>query len=43
MLAADVLVLADDCTPYKCCIICSLTFNEKIKKFANTGAPNSEK
>jgi hypothetical protein len=25
MLVTDVLVLADDCTPYKCCIIYSLT------------------
>jgi hypothetical protein len=30
MLVAD--VLADDCAPYKCCIICSLTSYEKIKK-----------
>jgi hypothetical protein len=32
MLVADMLVLADDFTPYKCCIICSLTSHEKIKK-----------
>jgi hypothetical protein len=38
MLVADVLVLVDDCTPYKCCIICSLTSYEKIKKFAHTEA-----
>jgi hypothetical protein len=43
MLAASMLVLADDCTPYKCCIICSLTSYEKIKKFAHTGAENTEK
>jgi hypothetical protein len=39
MLVADVLVLVGDCTPYKCCIICSLT----IKKFAHTKAENTEK
>jgi hypothetical protein len=32
MLVADMLVLADDCTPFKCCIICSLTSIEKIIK-----------
>jgi hypothetical protein len=42
-LTADVLVLADDCTPCKCCIICSLTTCEKIKKFAHTEAENTEK
>jgi hypothetical protein len=26
LLVTDVLVLADDCTAYKCCIICSLIF-----------------
>jgi hypothetical protein len=31
MLVADVLVLADDCTRYKCCVICSLTSYEKIR------------
>jgi ribosomal silencing factor RsfS len=43
VLIVDVLVLADDCTPYKCCIICSLTSYEKIKKFAHTEAENTEK
>jgi hypothetical protein len=44
MLVADVeWVLVDDCTPYKCCIICSLTTYEKIKKFAITEAENTEK
>jgi hypothetical protein len=43
MLVVDVLVLADDCTPYKCCIICSLTFYEKIKKIAHTEAKNTDK
>jgi hypothetical protein len=32
MLVADVLMLADDYTPYKCCIFCSLNSYEKIKK-----------
>jgi hypothetical protein len=41
MLVADVLVLADDCTPY--CIFCSLTSYEKIKKFTHTEAENTEK
>jgi hypothetical protein len=40
VLAAGMLVLADDCTPHKCCIICSLTSYEKIKKFTPTGAEN---
>jgi recombinational DNA repair protein RecR len=32
MLVADVLVMADNCTPYKYCNICSLTSSyEKIK------------
>jgi hypothetical protein len=42
MLVADMLVLADDSTPYKCYIICSLTY-EKIKKIAHTEAENIEK
>jgi hypothetical protein len=41
-LAASMLG-ADVCTPYKCCIICSLTSYEKIKKNAHTGAENTEK
>jgi hypothetical protein len=43
MLAADMLVLADDCKPYKSCIICSLTSYEEIKKFTHTEAENPEK
>jgi hypothetical protein len=43
MLVADGLVLADDHTPHKCCIICCLTSYEKIKKIANTEAANTEK
>jgi hypothetical protein len=41
MLVADVLVLTDDCTPCKCCIICSLSSYE-LKKFADTEAENTE-
>jgi hypothetical protein len=40
---AYVSVLANDCTSYKCCIIYSLTSFEKIKKFVNTEAENTEK
>jgi hypothetical protein len=43
MLVADVLVLAGDCTPYKCYVICSLTSYEKIKKLENTEEENTEK
>jgi hypothetical protein len=42
MLVADVLVLADDCTLYKCCIIFSLTSYEWIKKFTHTEAENTD-
>jgi hypothetical protein len=38
MLVADLLVLEDVCTSYKCCIICSLTSYVKIKKFAHIDA-----
>jgi hypothetical protein len=43
LVADDMLVLADDSRPYKCCFICSLTSYVKIKKFANTEVENIEK
>jgi hypothetical protein len=43
LVADDMLVLADDSRPYKCCFVCSLTSYVKMKKFANTEAENIEK
>jgi hypothetical protein len=43
IMVAEVLVLIDDCAPYKCCIICFFTSYKKIKKLAITEAENSEK
>jgi hypothetical protein len=42
ILVADVLVLTDDCTPYKCCIICSLTSYEKINKLHPFAEPENK-